>query len=83
MNRIELKKILEQNKVPENLYSLNGGTPSETYCIEKKLRRWKVYYSERGQKSYIGIFETEKEACECLLNEIMMASRKIVHRKSN
>lgn len=70
MNRKDLESLLVVNKVPKDLYSLNGGTPSETYCIEKRRGKYKVYYSERGEKSYIGIFETEQEACLCLLNEI-------------
>lgn len=31
------------NKVPKGLYSLNGGLPNETYCIEKENGRWQVF----------------------------------------
>ena len=71
MNKQQLEKILLMNKVPKELYSLNGGLPNETYCIEKENDRWQVYYSERGIKTSIGYFENEEEACDCLLKEIM------------
>lgn len=70
MNRKQLEKILLENKVPNDLYSLNGGLPSEAYCIEKDKDRWQIYYSERGIKRNIGYFESEEEACDCLLKEI-------------
>lgn len=70
MNKQQLGKVLLINKVPKELYSLNGGLPNEAYCIEKDDDRWQVYYSERGKKTCIGYFENEEEACDCLLNEI-------------
>ena len=38
-------------------------------CIVKE-DKWQVYYSERGNKSGLKIFETETEACEYFLGEI-------------
>lgn len=70
MNKQQLEKVLLINKVPKELYSLNGGLPNEAYCIEKENDKWYVYYSERGKKTGIGYFESEKEACDCLLKEI-------------
>jgi hypothetical protein len=35
MNKITLKTILDENKIRENAYSLNGGITHDTYCIEK------------------------------------------------
>ena len=40
-----------------------GGFPNEKLCIVKE-ESWQVYYSERGHKSGLKIFETEAEACE-------------------
>ena len=74
MNKQELKEVLLLNKVPKDLYSLSGGLPNESYCLEKEKNRWHVYYSERGIKTSVGYFENEEAACECLLKEI----RKIV-----
>ena len=74
MNKQELEEVLLLNKVPKDLYSLSGGLPNESYCLEKDKNRWHVYYSERGIKTSVGYFENEEAACECLLKEI----RKIV-----
>ena len=74
MNKQELEEVLLLNKVPKELYSLSGGLPHESYCLEKEKNRWHVYYSERGIKTSVGYFENEEAACECLLKEI----RKIV-----
>ena len=74
MNKQELEEVLLLNKVPKDLYSLSGGLPNESYCLEKEKNRSHVYYSERGIKTSVGYFENEEAACECLLKEI----RKIV-----
>ena len=74
MNKQELEEVLLLNKVPKDLYSLSGGLPNESYCLEKEKNRWHVYYSERGIKTSVVYFENEEAACECLLKEI----RKIV-----
>lgn len=51
MNKQELEEVLLLNKVPKDLYSLSGGLPNESYCLEKEKNRWHVYYSERGIKT--------------------------------
>ena len=58
-------------KVPdmERLPIMTGGLPNEKLCIVKE-DKWQVYYSERGNKSGLKIFETETEACEYFLGEI-------------
>ena len=63
MNIIELNKIFEDENVPIELYSLKGGYPNESYCIEKVNGQWEVYYSERGSKSGLMFFDTEEKAC--------------------
>ena len=70
MNKQQLEKILLLNKVPKDLYSLKGGLPNEAYCLEEENDKWHVYYSERGIKTSIGYFKSEREACGCLLKEI-------------
>lgn len=36
MNKQELEEVLLLNKVPKDLYSLSGGLPNESYCLEKE-----------------------------------------------
>lgn len=61
----ELEKILIQNDVPQNMYSLLvGGFPNEAFCLIKSDSAWEVYYSERGQKRDVKKFSSESEACE-------------------
>jgi hypothetical protein len=59
----QLRNFLIINHVPDNLYSLDGGLPSEAYCINKVEGGWEVYYSERGLKSQLVKFDTEDKAC--------------------
>ena len=70
MNKIDLKKILQQNNVPSDLYSLDGGFPSESYCMNKTSDAWEVYYSERGKKRGTKYFLSEDEACEYFLEKV-------------
>ena len=53
--------------VSSSVYSLKGGSPSEKYCPSNDSGLWLVYYFERGQRSGEKCFESESQACECLL----------------
>ena len=44
MDRKLLEKMLVENKVPSDMYSLQGGLPNEAYCIDKIDGKWEVYY---------------------------------------
>ena len=66
-----LKEILNYCAVPEDMYSLTGGLPSETYCIDCNHDCWEVFYSERGNKNEITRFDNEAEACAELLTRIL------------
>lgn len=70
MNKKELAEILRKENVPENTYSLDGGLPNDSMCLEKNAAGWEVYYSERGQKYHEKYFFTEEEACEYLYHRI-------------
>lgn len=59
----ELKAVFESERVPQDLYSLSGGLPNESYCIMQANGQWEVYYSERGVKSSCNFFDTENDAC--------------------
>lgn len=63
MNIEQLRNFLIINHVPDDLYSLDGGLPSEAYCINKVEEGWEVYYSERGLKSQLVKFDIEDKAC--------------------
>jgi hypothetical protein len=39
----ELIELLMVKNVPQDLYSLEGGLPSESYCIEKTEDKWHLY----------------------------------------
>ncbi len=64
------KKLLEIN-APKDLYSiLKGGLPNEQYCITKSGKGFEVYYSERGNKSELKVFDVEDMACQHFLKKI-------------
>ena len=70
MTIVELEKELNKIGVPKELYSLMiGGFPNEKLCIVKE-ETWQVYYSERGHKSGLKVFDTETEACEFFLRKM-------------
>lgn len=70
MTICELENILVSSNVPEDMYSLKGGLPSEAYCLEKKKGKWHLYYSNRGKKNTIAYFDKEDAATKGLLSEI-------------
>lgn len=69
MNRQELERILIDKKISSD-YSLNGGLPNEVFCLNENSGKWEVYYSERGNKSDLKVFDNESDACEYFLREI-------------
>ncbi|MEY9842475.1 hypothetical protein ABH941_007762 [Streptacidiphilus sp. EB103A] len=70
MNRTELRTILESEGFRPDAYSLNGGLPSETYCLSQQGNGWVVYYSERGIRSGLRPFRDEAEACAYFLEQL-------------
>ena len=72
MTIMELKRILLEWEVQENLYSIMvGGLPNERLCLVKNSdKKWEIYYSERGRKSGLKLFESEEEACEYFLRKM-------------
>ncbi len=70
MTVAQLERELEMMKIPNELYSIMvGGLPNEKLCIVKE-DTWQVYYSERGIKGGLKVFETETEACKFFLQKI-------------
>ena len=68
MTKIELKQKLIKENIPEDIFSLDGGLPNEVYCLGKNGEECEVYYSERGQKTSIEVFQTEDDACNFFYN---------------
>lgn len=67
----ELRNKLEEEDVPENMYSLLiGGFPNEAFCLIEIEDGWEVYYSERGKKRGIKQYASESEACEYMYKKL-------------
>jgi hypothetical protein len=71
MNSENLKQELERLNIPSSEYSLTGGLPNESYCIDFNDGVWEVYYSERGCKTGLKTFEDESSACKYFLDTIL------------
>ena len=73
MNKEELKRALDKDRIDSHYYSLNG-LDNLLYegrtILEKGKNGWLVYYYERGEKWDIHVFKTEDEACTFLFNRI-------------
>lgn len=71
MTKNELKQRLINESIRNDAYSLEGGLPNEAYCLNQNGNIWEVYYSERGQKTRLTIFQTENEACDYFYNSLI------------
>ena len=63
-----LSDLLKSRGIHSDAYSLPGGLPNESYCIDRDGTDWLVYYSERGLRSGLQRFNTESDACSHLLS---------------
>ena len=61
-----LGNVLESQGIRPDAYCLTGGSPNESYCIDRDGDDWLVYYSERGLRSDLRRFGTESDACSHL-----------------
>ncbi|MNJ72281.1 hypothetical protein D3C77_689120 [compost metagenome] len=67
----ELEQKLIEINVPEDVYSiLKGGHPNEQYCINRDGDNWEFYYSERGNKTGLKMFNDEDAACEYFYKKV-------------
>lgn len=71
MTTKELLKNLIDGNIPDDAYSLAGGLPNEKLCLNSNLNYWEVYYSERGIKTGLQIFNSESEACDYFYSLIL------------
>lgn len=70
MTKSELLQRLRSEHIPERYYSLDGGMPPERWVLAKSKSGWEVYYSERGEKSGLKVFNSEHDACEHFCKEL-------------
>ena len=66
MTKMELSEKLIEKSIRKDSYYLEGGLPNEAYCLNKNRNIWEVYYSERGIKNGLKVFDNESDACKFL-----------------
>lgn len=71
MNCEQLKQQLASLGVSPQAYFLSGGLPNEQYVLSQEPNgQWEIYYSERGQKTGLRVFDSESSACNFFLEKI-------------
>lgn len=66
----ELCNELERLGISKELYSImSGGMPNEKLCLVYE-NGWKIYYSERGERTGEMSYSNEEEACEVFLRKV-------------
>lgn len=77
MNVEELRAKLRAMGVSRDRYSVDGGLPWDATGMESLPDGgWRVYFSERGAKYTVKVFETEAEACDFMLAEVLDEERR-------
>jgi hypothetical protein len=72
MNREQLKLQLAALRIDPTAYCLSGGLPNECLVLNQAQNgTWEVYYSERGEKSGLRIFDSEEIAVQHFLGVIL------------
>jgi hypothetical protein len=66
-----LRKALKQGGIQESSYSLDNDWPDDAYVLSQKANVWKVYYSERGVAIGKKQFDSEKDACQYLYQQLL------------
>ena len=69
MNRFELLDELDRLKVPSTYYSIKGAM-NDRVCLDFDDKNWIVYYIEKGQKSILGVYNSENDACLYMLEKL-------------
>ncbi len=52
----KLMRRIRHFRIPESLYSFNGGIAKDCLCVEQEACAWKVYYSDGIERVSHGIF---------------------------
>ena len=61
---------MQAEGIRPDAYDLSGEGKSEAYVLREEPFGWSVFYSERGMQQATRTFDSEAEACECLLAEL-------------
>ena len=73
MNIAELKEKLKAERVSPALYNLDmKGRDDERLNIVFEDGKWVVYYLERGMRTTEEKYDTEDEACRCILRKFRL-----------
>lgn len=82
MNRIELKKKLDELNISDKKYSLFGIMQPDTIILEWSFK-WEIFYfDERGNTHKIASLNSESEACDYFLN-MMIKNKEIEEKMKN
>jgi hypothetical protein len=72
MNREQLNVQLATLRIDPSAYCLSGGLPNECLVLNQTQNgKWEVYYSERGEKSGLRVFDSEENAVQHFLDVIL------------
>jgi len=72
-----LHEELIKKKIPPSWYMLTDkGISDLKTCIRFIDNKWCVYFSERGMKFRLQMYETESEACNELLSRMIQQKNK-------
>lgn len=64
MDRKELSKILQKERIPSDWYSLYGDLEPDRIILYLNYHKWEVFYlDERGGRTLLKSCRTEEEAC--------------------
>lgn len=71
MNRAQFEAAIAREGIRFSTYSLSEDMPPEKYVLRPGNECWEVYYSERGERVDIHRFDTESEAFDFLLLQLV------------
>jgi hypothetical protein len=71
MTKDDLRRETKRLGIRPDAFSLDNVDANETYVLAFDGRKWRVYYSERGQESDVRQFDGESEACDYLLQLLL------------
>lgn len=71
MKANELSEVLTAHGVDPRSYRINELPENNTLCLNKKGKKWVVFYFERGEYFDIQRFSSEDAACEYFMNRIL------------